>query len=240
MLGRRTDRALGHATYRHTAATADTRLRYIGHAGPRGHYRRGPCTIAGTPNIDFGPESALPGLKKTRHPGRPSLTSGEGGSDGDPRAPKGRHAGPRFAPRPGQGWQNRSQNFRGQTLVLYFYPKDDSGCARLDRLLTGCKGFRQGGCKGRRRFEDGVAAHDKFVGKHSLKVTLGSDPDGAACEAYGVWTKKSMYGRTYMGIERSPEPCLIDDEGRIARVWRKVKVPGHVDEVLEAAQELAS
>ncbi len=84
--------------------------------------------------------------------------------------------------------------------------------------------------------KDTVAAHDKFIAKHDLGVTLGSDPEGEACEAYGVWTEKSMYGRKYMGIERST--FLIDGKGRIAEVWRKVKVPGHAEAVLAAAKAL--
>lgn len=130
------------------------------------------------------------------------------------------------------------KNFKGSKLVLYFYPKDDtSGCTKEAIDFTrAAKAFDKAGASIVGISKDTVAAHDKFIGKHDLKVTLGSDPDGAACEAYGVWVRKSMYGRTYMGIERAT--FLIDGQGRIARIWRKVKVPGHADEVLEAVQEL--
>lgn len=130
------------------------------------------------------------------------------------------------------------KDFKGSKLVLYFYPKDDtSGCTKEAIDFTRrAKAFHKAGAFVVGISKDTVAAHDKFIGKHDLKVTLGSDPDGATCEAYGVWVRKSMYGRTYMGVERAT--FLIGTEGRIARIWRKVKVPGHADEVLEAVQEL--
>ena len=83
---------------------------------------------------------------------------------------------------------------------------------------------------------DSAASHDKFKRKHGLPFPLAADVDGKVCEAYGTWVEKSMYGRTYMGIERAT--FLIDGKGAIRRVWRKVKVPGHVDEVLAAARAL--
>ncbi len=84
--------------------------------------------------------------------------------------------------------------------------------------------------------KDTVAKHEKFVAKHDLKVPLISDGEGDLCESYGVWVEKQMYGKTYLGIERAT--YLIDGDGKIAQVWRKVKVPGHVDAVLEAVQAL--
>ncbi len=127
---------------------------------------------------------------------------------------------------------------RGQKVVLYFYPKDDtSGCT-----AEAC-GFRDALPKfgkieaaviGISR--DSVAAHDKFKRKHDLTFTLASDEAGEVCERYGVWVQKSMYGRKYMGIERAT--FLVDEKGMVRGVWRKVKVPGHVEAVLAAAKAL--
>lgn len=127
---------------------------------------------------------------------------------------------------------------RGRTVVLYFYPKDDtSGCTSeacgfRDSLpdFTGVDAVVIGLSK------DSVASHDKFKAKHDLPFTLASDTDGAVCEAYGTWVEKSMYGRKYMGIDRAT--FLIDKEGVVRNVWRKVKVTGHVDAVLKAAKAL--
>ncbi len=127
---------------------------------------------------------------------------------------------------------------RGENVVLYFYPKDDTpGCTK-----ESC-GFRDDIAKfgaanatviGVSR--DSVASHDKFKAKYDLPFALASDEDGAVTEAYEVWVEKNMYGRKYMGIERST--FLIDKDGKIAQAWRKVKVPGHVDAVLRAVEEL--
>jgi peroxiredoxin Q/BCP len=129
-------------------------------------------------------------------------------------------------------------DFSGKKVVLYFYPKDDTpGCtkeaigftdmiddfAAADTVILGVS-------------KDSVKKHDKFVAKHELKIALLSDEDGDVCERYGTWVEKSMYGKTYMGIERAT--YLIGADGKIAQVWRKVRVPGHVEEVLEAAREL--
>ena len=127
---------------------------------------------------------------------------------------------------------------RGQKVVLYFYPKDDtSGCT-----AEAC-GFRDSFPKfGKVEAavigisKDSVAAHDKFKKKYELPFTLASDVEGKVCESYGVWAEKSMYGRKYMGIERAT--FLIDEKGVVRGVWRKVKVPGHVEAVLAAAQAL--
>ncbi len=126
----------------------------------------------------------------------------------------------------------------GKTVVLYFYPKDDtSGCTNEAKGFTeAAADFAAAGAVVVGVSKDSVASHDRFKAKYSLDLTLGSDPEGAVLEAYGVWVEKSMYGRQYMGIERAT--FLIDGAGKIARVWRKVKVPGHVAEVLAAAKAL--
>lgn len=127
---------------------------------------------------------------------------------------------------------------KGRKAVVYFYPKDDtSGCTKEAIAFTGLKGaFDEAETDIIGISADSVARHDKFKAKHALAVTLASDESRAAIEAYGVWVEKSMYGRKYMGIDRST--FLIDRDGRIARIWRKVKVAGHAEEVLEAARAL--
>lgn len=129
---------------------------------------------------------------------------------------------------------------RPSAVVLYFYPRDDTpGCTReAQDFTTRAADFAAAGVKVIGVSRDTVASHEKFAAKHGLGVTLLSDSDGSVCAAYGTWVEKKMYGRASMGIERTT--FLIDGEGRIARVWRKVKVPGHVDEVLAAAQALAA
>ncbi len=127
-------------------------------------------------------------------------------------------------------------DFKGKKVVLYFYPKDDTpGCtkeaigftdmvdafAAEDTVVLGVS-------------KDSVKKHDKFVAKHDLKIALLSDEEGDVCERYGTWVEKSMYGKTYMGIERAT--YLIGADGKIAQAWRKVKVPGHVEAVLEAVR----
>lgn len=132
-----------------------------------------------------------------------------------------------------------SAALKGKPYVLYFYPKDDtSGCTRqaVDfseaRAAFDALGVRIIGISA-----DSVASHEKFAGKHSLSVTLASDEDRKTIADYGVWVEKSMYGRKYMGIERAT--FLIGADGRVVRVWRKVKVPGHAAEVLKAAEQLS-
>jgi len=129
-------------------------------------------------------------------------------------------------------------SLKGRNVVLYSYPKDDTpGCtkeacgfqeslpnfSKLDAAIIGVS-------------KDSITRHKNFKSKYGLNFTLGSDEDGSVCESYGVWKEKKNYGRTYMGIERST--FLIDGKGVIRNVWRKVKVNGHVDEVLEAAKAL--
>ena len=129
-------------------------------------------------------------------------------------------------------------DFAGKPLVVYFYPKDDtSGCTKeaID-FSEQIEAFAAAGASVLGVSKDSVASHAKFAAKHDLKVQLGSDPSGAVVEAYGAWVEKSMYGRKYMGIDRST--FLIGADGKLARIWRKVRVPGHAAEVLRAAQSL--
>ncbi|MFZ1813039.1 MAG: peroxiredoxin [Rhizobiaceae bacterium] len=123
-------------------------------------------------------------------------------------------------------------------VVLFFYPKDDtSGCTAEAIDFTAAKGdFDKLGVIVAGMSPDPVKKHDKFRDKHSLGVALISDEAKSTLEAYGVWVEKSMYGRKYMGVERST--FLISGNGKIVRAWRKVSVPGHVQAVLDAAREL--
>ena len=129
-------------------------------------------------------------------------------------------------------------DFAGQKVVLYFYPKDDTpGCTKEAIGFTEMADeFGQAGIVVIGVSKDSVKKHDKFRDKYDLKVILLSDENGTTCEDYGVWVEKNMYGKTYMGIERAT--FLIGPDGKIAQVWSKVKVPGHVEEVLEAAKSL--
>lgn len=129
-------------------------------------------------------------------------------------------------------------DFRGNKLVLYFYPKDDtSGCTREAQDFTALADeFEKESTWILGVSKDSPASHAKFANKYDLKVRLASDTDGSACEAFGTWVEKSMYGRKYMGIDRAT--FLINRDGTIYRIWRKVKVPDHAGEVLEATKEL--
>ena len=126
---------------------------------------------------------------------------------------------------------------RGKQVVLYFYPKDDtSGCTKeACDFREKIQEFEKAGVVVLGLSPDSVQRHDKFKAKYDLPFSLIADEEKISLEAYGVWVEKSMYGRKYMGVERST--FLIDTEGRIKAFWRKVKVPGHVDAVLSAAQE---
>jgi peroxiredoxin Q/BCP len=138
------------------------------------------------------------------------------------------------------GGRVRLEDFRGEPVVLYFYPKDDtSGCTKeAQGFAAAYPELRALGAEVIGVSKDGVASHDQFKAKYGLPFPLGSDEDGKAVEAYGVWVEKSMYGRSYMGIDRST--FLIDGAGTIRKTWRNVKVPGHVEEVLVAAKALAA
>ena len=128
-------------------------------------------------------------------------------------------------------------DFKGKTLVLYFYPKDDTGgCTKEAQAFTELgQQFAKAGVAVIGVSKDSIASHKKFAAKYDLGVKLGSDPQGEVIERYGSWVEKSLYGRKYMGIDRST--FLIHD-GKVAKVWRKVRVPGHAEAVLEAAQAL--
>ena len=127
---------------------------------------------------------------------------------------------------------------KGRKVVLYFYPKDDtSGCTLEAQNFQALKrDFAAADTEIVGVSPDGLKSHDKFRAKYGLDFTLASDEEKTMLEAYGVWAEKSMYGRKYMGVERTT--VLIDRDGTIARVWNKVKVPGHAEEVLEAARAL--
>jgi len=140
-------------------------------------------------------------------------------------------------PRDGGGTVSLEE-FKGNPVVVYFYPKDDtSGCTKEAVNFSAlAKEFAAAGAQIIGVSPDPVKSHDKFKAKHDLSVMLASDEEKQAIEAYGVWAEKKMYGKTYMGVERST--FLIDKDGKIAKTWRKVKVPGHADAVLEAVKAL--
>ncbi|MDF1607490.1 thioredoxin-dependent thiol peroxidase [Hoeflea sp. YIM 152468] len=130
------------------------------------------------------------------------------------------------------------KDLSGKKVVLYFYPKDDtSGCTiqAVDFTALAAE-FDDAGAIVVGMSPDPVKAHDKFIAKHDLGIILASDTDKSVLQAYGVWKEKSMYGRTYMGVERST--FLIDSDGTIARIWRRVKPKGHAQTVLEAVRSL--
>ena len=130
------------------------------------------------------------------------------------------------------------KDFKGKKLVLYFYPKDDTpGCTKEAIAFSeDIAKFKRAGAIVVGVSRDGVAKHQKFKDKHDLKVILGADEDGEATEAYGVWKEKKMYGRAFMGIERTT--FLIDEKGVIREIWPKVKVKDHASEVLAAVKAL--
>ena len=130
------------------------------------------------------------------------------------------------------------KDFAGKPIVLYFYPKDDTpGCTKeAIGFSAAAAAFKKAGAAVIGVSKDSVASHDKFKKKHALSLVLASDPEGEVIESYGSWVEKSMYGRKYMGIDRST--FLIDSKGRVAKIWRKVRVPGHVEEVLALTKSL--
>ena len=127
---------------------------------------------------------------------------------------------------------------KGKPVVVYFYPKDDTpGCTKEAIAFTALMGeFNTLGVTVIGMSPDTAAKHDKFTAKHSLDVRLGADVETKTAAAYGVWVEKNMYGKKYMGVERST--FLVDADGKIAQIWRKVKVPGHAEAVLDAARAL--
>ena len=136
------------------------------------------------------------------------------------------------------GGRTRLADLKGNPAVIYFYPKDDtSGCTAEAIAFNALRAeFAAAGTVIIGVSPDSAVSHDKFKRKHDLKIALAADPERSTIEAYGVWKEKSMYGRRYFGVERST--FLIDRNGRIAKVWRKVKVPGHAQAVLAAAKAL--
>ncbi|MEQ1492649.1 MAG: thioredoxin-dependent thiol peroxidase [Terricaulis sp.] len=129
-------------------------------------------------------------------------------------------------------------SLKGKRVVLYFYPKDDTPGCTLEALnfTEKAKAFAKAKTEILGVSRDSVVKHDKFAAKHGLTVQLGADEDGLVTEAYGVWGEKTLYGRKFMGIERAT--FLIDAKGKIAHVWRKVRVPGHVEDVLKVVNAL--
>jgi peroxiredoxin Q/BCP len=140
-------------------------------------------------------------------------------------------------PRDGGGEISLSAQ-KPKAVVLYFYPKDDTpGCTKEAIAFTGLAAeFEAAGATIIGVSKDSAAKHDKFIAKHDLNIALASDETSDICEQYGVWVEKNMYGKKYMGIERAT--YLIDGEGKIAQIWRKVKVPGHAEAVLDAVKGL--
>jgi thioredoxin-dependent peroxiredoxin len=128
------------------------------------------------------------------------------------------------------------KELRGKKVILYFYPKDDTpGCtAEACGFRDALPNFKRAKAEVIGISRDSAKSHEKFKTKHKLPFRLACDEDGKVCNAYGTWVEKSMYGRKYMGIERAT--FLIDEEGVVRNVWRKVRVPGHVEEVLAAAE----
>ncbi len=136
------------------------------------------------------------------------------------------------------GGHVKLRDLKGKVVVLFFYPKDDTSACTLEALSFTEKAaeFTALGAVVIGVSRDSVKSHDKFQAKHTLRVVLASDEDGAVCGQYGVWREKSMYGRKYMGIERST--FLINQKGKIVKTWRKVKVAGHVDDILASTREI--
>lgn len=149
------------------------------------------------------------------------------------------HAAPEFSLKKSGGGMASLKDYASKALVLYFYPKDDtSGCTQEAKDFNElCGDFEQAGAALLGVSPDSVASHDKFAKKYALGFPLASDEEKAMLMAYGVWVEKSMYGRKYMGVERTT--VLIDRSGVMRRIWSKVKVPGHAKDVLEAARALA-
>ena len=139
-----------------------------------------------------------------------------------------------------KGVEIRLSDYKGKKIVLYFYPKDmTSGCtAQACNLRDNYADLRKAGYEVIGVSVDSEKSHQKFIEKNNLPFTLIADTDKKLVEQFGVWGEKSMYGRKYMGVERST--FLIGTDGKIAQVWRKVKVPGHAEAVLQAAQELSA
>jgi len=196
-----------------------------------------------TPSRKSPPKTA----KKSISPKKPTKTKSPAGSKSPAKAagktaakslPEAGQKAPAFSLPTDDGKKISLKSFAGKKLVLYFYPKDDTpGCTVEALGFTALKSaFEKAGAKVVGISKDSVAAHCKFRDKHNLSITLASDETGDALAAYGVWGEKKLYGRTFMGITRST--FLIDEKGVIAKVWPKVKVNGHPEEVLAAVKAL--
>ncbi len=148
------------------------------------------------------------------------------------------HKAPAFSSPADDGTKISLKDFKGKTFVLYFYPKDDtSGCTKEACSFTeNMSAFNKLGVPVIGVSKDSIEKHKKFKEKYGLNFPLISDEDGAVCEAYGTWIEKSMYGRKYMGIDRAT--FIIDGSGKIAAIWRKVKVPGHVEDILNVLKSV--
>jgi peroxiredoxin Q/BCP len=196
--------------------------------------RIGPAAGAGN-----GRRFRLASARRRRHTRQGKRPAGPPGDKGDEAmsVETGEPVPDFTLPRDGGG-QLGPADFKGKKLVLYFYPKDDtSGCTTEALAFTAkLAEFEAADTAVLGISKDSVKSHDKFREKHALGIPLLSDESGEVVEQFGAWVEKSMYGKKYMGIDRST--FLIDGAGVIQRVWRKVKVPGHVDEVLAAAKEL--
>lgn len=146
---------------------------------------------------------------------------------------------PNFSAESDTGETFSLSSMKGKPFVLYFYPKDDTpGCTTQACTFTeNIKAFDKLGVAVLGVSKDSLVSHKKFRDKYGLTFPLLSDADGKLCEAYDTWVEKSMYGKKYMGIDRST--FLIGADGKIKSIWRKVKVPGHIEEVLEAVKETA-
>ncbi|MGD9295041.1 MAG: peroxiredoxin [Roseobacter sp.] len=139
---------------------------------------------------------------------------------------------------PGTGGDVTLSSLKGKPVVLFFYPRDDTpGCTKESVGFSESRAaFEAAGALVFGISKDSLASHEKFAAKRDLQIPLLSDENGTACEEYGVWKEKNMYGKKYMGIERTT--FLIAADGKIAKIWNKVKVPGHVDAVLEEVRAL--
>jgi thioredoxin-dependent peroxiredoxin len=177
-------------------------------------------------------------VASTNPPGSLSKESDKGAGGKHGTRPSPGDSAPDFDLMGDGGSRVRLANFKGRKLVLYFYPKDDtSGCTREAIDFNGLRGkFQKAGVEILGVSPDPPASHASFKAKHELGLALASDESKAVLKAYGVWVEKSMYGRKYMGIERSTFP--IGKDGKIASVWTKVKVTGHAQVVLSAAKAL--
>lgn len=145
---------------------------------------------------------------------------------------------PDFSVEGDNGTEISLSSYAGKNVVLYFYPKDDTpGCTKEAIGFSELKDkFDTLNCAIIGVSKDTAAKHDKFIAKHDLKVSLAADIEGDICEKYGVWVEKNMYGKKYMGIERAT--YLIGKDQTIQKIWRKVRVKGHVEAILDAVEAL--